>query len=62
VYAAPVLISERVRIRGRDELFWPWAAEWYKPTDRRRDLVKAASLLLAEIERLDRQTLREDQK
>ena len=35
-------------------LFWPWAESWWKPTDKRRDLVKAAALLLAEIERLDR--------
>lgn len=34
--------------------FWPWDAEWWKPKDRRRNLVKAAALLLAEIERLDR--------
>ena len=33
---------------------WPWAASWWKPTDRRRNLVKAAALLIAEIERLDR--------
>lgn len=33
---------------------WPWAASWWKPTDRRRDLVKAAALIIAEIERLDR--------
>lgn len=33
---------------------WPWALEWWKPKDRRRDLVRAAALLLAEIERLDR--------
>ncbi|MBB4145863.1 hypothetical protein GGQ72_004429, partial [Rhizobium rhizoryzae] len=35
---------------------WPasWAKSWWKPTDRRRDLVKAAALLVAEIERLDR--------
>lgn len=33
---------------------WPWAKEWWKPTSRRRDLVKACALLLAEIERLDR--------
>jgi hypothetical protein len=36
---------------------WPWRREWYKPADRRRNLVKAAALILAEIERLDRQTL-----
>lgn len=33
---------------------WPWAAEWWKPTNRRRDLVKAGALIVAEIERLDR--------
>lgn len=33
---------------------WPWNAEWWKPSDRRRNLVKAAALILAEIERLDR--------
>ena len=33
---------------------WPWAQSWWKPTDRRRNLVKAAALLIAEIERLDR--------
>ena len=33
---------------------WPWAADWWKPKDRRSDLVRAAALLLAEIERLDR--------
>lgn len=33
--------------------WWPWAEHWYKPTDPRRDLVKAAALILAEIERLD---------
>lgn len=37
---------------------WPWLAAWWKPQDRRRDLVKAAALLVAEIERLDRQAAR----
>lgn len=36
---------------------WPWAASWWKPTNRRRDLVKAGALILAEIERLDRAAL-----
>lgn len=34
--------------------FWPWSPKWWKPTDRRRDLVKSAALIVAEIERLDR--------
>ena len=33
---------------------WPWSAEDYKPKDRRRNLVRAGALILAEIERLDR--------
>lgn len=34
--------------------YWPFDEEWWKPKDKRRDLVRAAALLLAEIERLDR--------
>lgn len=34
--------------------FWPWDRKWWKPKDRRSNLVRAAALLLAEIERLDR--------
>ena len=33
---------------------WPWDREWWKPHKTRRNLVKAAALLLAEIERIDR--------
>lgn len=34
---------------------WPWGQATFKPSaDRRRDLVKAGALILAEIERLDR--------
>jgi hypothetical protein len=33
---------------------WPWGVEWWKPKSPRRDLVRAAALILAEIERLDR--------
>jgi hypothetical protein len=36
------------------EQLWPWSPDWWKPKDRRRDLVRAAALLIAEIERLDR--------
>lgn len=38
---------------------WPrsWSAHWWKPTTARRDLVKAGALIVAEIERLDRQAL-----
>ena len=33
---------------------WPWGSAWWKPKDIRRDLIRAAALLLAEIERIDR--------
>lgn len=35
---------------------WPlsWDPDWWKPKDRRRDLIRAAALIVAEIERLDR--------
>lgn len=33
---------------------WPWHRDWWKPADRRRDLVKAAALIIAQIEQLDR--------
>jgi hypothetical protein len=34
--------------------WWPWAREWWKPVDFRRDLVKAGALILAEGEKFDR--------
>lgn len=39
---------------------WPETVDprWWKPSTERRDLVKAAALILAEIERLDRAELR----
>jgi hypothetical protein len=33
---------------------WPWATKWWKPKDRRSNMVRAAALLLADIERVDR--------
>lgn len=33
---------------------WPWDRSWWKPKDRRRDLIRAGALIVAEIERLDR--------
>lgn len=39
---------------GQPPPLWPWAPEWWKPKDFRRDLVRAAALAVAEIERLDR--------
>ena len=33
---------------------WPWSAAWWKPKNPRRDLIRAAALIVAEIERIDR--------
>jgi hypothetical protein len=33
---------------------WPWDRAWWKPKTPRRDLIRAAALIVAEIERLDR--------
>ncbi|WP_372395202.1 hypothetical protein ABMY26_06965 (plasmid) [Azospirillum sp. HJ39] len=40
--------------KTKARFIWPWSAAWWKPTDPRRDLVKAGALIAAEIERLDR--------
>lgn len=34
--------------------YWPWDANWWKPKDRRSNLIKAGALIAAEIDRLDR--------
>ncbi len=62
-YANPfkiILSGDGPRVEEIDDvdmpLGWPesWDYNWWKPTDRRRDLVKAGALIVAEIERLDR--------
>lgn len=44
---------------GSHFLRWPWTREWWKPKDRRRDLVRAGALIVAEIDRLDREAARD---
>lgn len=39
---------------GYVQRMWPWDDGWWKPTTERRNLIKAAALIVAEIERLDR--------
>jgi hypothetical protein len=52
-YADPTIATTFLPTR------WPWDREWWKPTDQRRNLVKAGALIVAEIERLDRLTEQE---
>lgn len=33
---------------------WPWEAEWFKPKDQLRNLVRAGALIAAEIDRVQR--------
>lgn len=33
---------------------WPWERKWWKPKNPRRDLVRAAALIVAELDRIDR--------
>lgn len=50
-----LVVSERSKRRLLSlEDFWPWDLKWLKPTDYRRNLIKAGALIVAEIERLDR--------
>lgn len=56
-YATVAAWDDRIRARAALKYtppFWSLAAEWWKPTTRRRDLIKAAALIVAEIERIDR--------
>jgi len=52
----PALAVQTVELSG----LWAWtgwSSAWFKPRDRRSNLIRAAALLLAEIERLDRAAL-----
>lgn len=61
-YAAGLSDSRRASISGNFSIannsvareLWPFETSWWKPTDRRRDLVKAGAFIVAEIDRLDR--------
>lgn len=56
-YEAGRTDEQRKIDNGIPPVQWPWGRNWWKSTDRRRDLVKAAALIIAEIERLDRASL-----
>lgn len=57
-YAYNAAISHEGRIwnTALPPTIWPqsWGADAWKPKSRRRDLIRAAALMIAEIERLDR--------
>lgn len=51
IYAVP---PPHGRIYEEMILAWPDQADWVKHKDRRSDLIRAAALIVAEVERLDR--------
>jgi hypothetical protein len=63
---APIMVRNGVRSADDPDVvvvgyasvpvIWPWRGQHWKPKDRRTDLIRAAALIVAEIERLDRLT------
>lgn len=51
-YAIPPDTHNFATIRAE---LWPWDEEWYKPKGRVRDLVRAGALILAELDRIQRE-------
>lgn len=47
-------VAKRLAVQGMAPVGWPWSPDWFKPKNPRRDLVRAAALIVAEIERIDR--------
>jgi hypothetical protein len=59
--SAPSMVRiEREWVKPDTPKDWPWRHSWWKPGARRRNLIKAAALIIAEIERLDRAALQKD--
>jgi hypothetical protein len=49
-----LLFSDAYPNAGEPPPQWPFANPWWKPKDYRRDVLRAAALALAELERIDR--------
>ncbi|MEH5620141.1 hypothetical protein PO583_01215 [Escherichia coli] len=54
LWASSCYVLNTIQPFNRIPMDWPWAPEWWKPTNPRRDMVKAGALILAELERIDR--------
>lgn len=54
--AAMYALPETDRVYQRMCEDWGDVPDWHKPKNRRHDLIRAAALIVAEIERLDRLT------
>lgn len=49
--------AERFMLDHTSAVLWPWFRDELKPKDPRRDLVRAGALIVAAIERLDREAI-----
>lgn len=56
-YQADRMVTPDQDTRKAALRLWPWAQKWWKPKDARHNLVRAAALIIAEIERLDRRPI-----
>lgn len=55
--AKPTIYARKPGAAFSIPMCWPtwWDKAWWKPTNPRADLVKAGALIIAEIERIDRE-------
>jgi hypothetical protein len=52
--AMDLQVGSRKHIASQEPpFFWPWAQEWWKPVDARRDLVRAGAMIAAQIDLID---------
>jgi hypothetical protein len=58
LFPCTILIDAAVCYLWGDPATWPWEIESWKPKGRRRNLVRAAALVIAEIDRMDREESR----
>lgn len=55
LHASLCYIAENIpNLNCKNDIKWPWDDYYFKPTSKRKNLIKAAALIIAEIERLDR--------
>lgn len=52
--SASVGINDTSSLRSHPPSYWPWHVSDWNPQTQRSDLIRAATLILAEIERVDR--------
>lgn len=57
--ARPTILARKPGAAFAIPKLWPqsWSRDWWKPKSPREDLVRAAALIIAEIERIDRAAL-----